>query len=224
MKKVKLVSIVVLVISGFIACNTAPTKAQQDAANLNDYVDSVENLTPVYTMAYWSELDNGYRVRVIKANNAMVTLEASDKAELEKSKAQYAVLKNTYEIKIREAEGTATYTTPDFRQVLRNKLFGEGVVGSDMSFAFATASNLLSIYRNFVNTVADNKDNYSREDWDEIKVLYEALDTRKNTVEKELPKGDNNKIAGLKIRFSFIKATNRGGTKGAENKAAKEKA
>ena len=39
-----------------------------------------------------------------------------------------------------------------------------------------------------------------------------------------MPKGDNNKIAGLKIKFSAIKATHRGGTKGAENKAAKEKA
>jgi len=97
------------------------------------------------------------------------------------------------------------------------------VVGSDMSFGFANANNLLSIYRNFVNTVADNKDSYTREDWDEIKVLYEALDTRKNTVEKELPDGDNTKIAGLKIKFSLIKATHRGGTKGEENKAAKEK-
>jgi len=44
-----------------------------------------------------------------------------------------------------------------------------------------------------------------------------------STVKKELPKGDN-KIAGLKIKFSAIKTTHRGGTKGEENKAAKEKA
>jgi hypothetical protein len=91
-----------------------------------------------------------------------------------------------------------------------------------MSFSFATSENLLSIYENFVNTVDDNKNNYSREDWDEIKVLYEALDTRKNVVEKELPDGHDFKIAKLKIRFSLIKATHRGGTKAEENKAAKE--
>jgi hypothetical protein len=39
---------------------------------------------------------------------------------------------------------------------------------------------------------------YTREDWDEIKVLYEALDTRKNTVEKDLASSDNMKIAGKK--------------------------
>ena len=67
-----------------------------------------------------------------------------------------------------------------------------------------------------------NKDNYTREDWDEIKVLYEALDTRKNAVEKDLSGSDNLKIAGLKVRFASIKATHRGGTKGAENEAAKQ--
>jgi hypothetical protein len=211
MKKIELVMTLVLVTTGFIACKNSPTIAQQDATNLNNYVDSVENLIPVYTAAYWSD-------------NTMATLEASDKAKLNESKVQYAALKTTYEIKIKESETSAVVTAPDYRQSLRNNLFGEGMIGSDMSFGFATANNLLSIYRKFVNTVDENKNNYSREDWDEIKVLYEALDTRKNTVEKELPDGDNTKIAGLKIKFSAIKATHRGGTKGEENKAAKEKA
>lgn len=224
MKKINLVVTSVLVVTGFIACKNSPTIAQQDAMNLNSYVDSIESLTPVYTASYWSDLDNGYQLRVTKADNTMATLEASDKAKLDESKVQYAALKTTYEIKIKEAETTAVITAPDYRQALRNNLFGEGIIGSDMSFGFATANNLLSIYRKFVNTVDENKNNYSREDWDEIKVLYEALDTRKNTVEKELPDGDNTKIAGLKIKFSAIKATHRGGTKGEENKAAKEKA
>lgn len=223
MKKINLIISASLVIIGFTACENADSEANRDAKSFNLYVDSVKNLTPVYTTAYWTELDNGYQVRVTKSDKTMTTLDKSEQEKIEKSKKEYAELKSSYEIKIKEMEPKVVVTAPDFRQTLRNKLFGEGVVGSDMSFGFATASNLLSIYRNFVNTVAENKNNYSREDWDEIKVLYEALDTRKNTVEKELPKGDNNKIAGLKIKFSSIKATHRGGTKGAENKAAKEK-
>jgi hypothetical protein len=64
----------------------------------------------------------------------MATLEASDKAKLDESKVQYAALKTTYEIKIKEAETSAVITTPDYRQSLRNNLFGEGMIGSDMSF------------------------------------------------------------------------------------------
>jgi len=224
MKKVNLMISTALVITGFTACKGPVSEAQQDAMNVNSYVDSIEALTPVYTSAYWSDLENGYQVRVAKSNTTNSALTASEKAKVAESKVQYVALKTNYEVKIKETEPVVVVTTPDFRQGLRNKLFGEGVVGSDMSFGFATSENLLSIYRNFVNTVADNKNNYSREDWDEIKVLYEALDTRKNTVEKELPDGHNTKIAGLKIKFSSIKATHRGGTKGAENKAAKEKA
>ena len=91
-----------------------------------------------------------------------------------------------------------------------------------MKFEFVTAQNILGVYKNFVNTVADNKGNYTREDWDEIKVLYEALDTRKNAVEKDLASRDNMKIAGLKIRFATIKALHRGGTKSEENHDEKQ--
>src|SRR6187549_1292746 len=112
MKQIKLVVTVVLVITGFIACKNSSTIAQQDAMNLNSYVDSVENLTPVYTTAYWSELDNGYQVRVAKTDNTMATLETSDKAELDESKVQYAALKTTYEIKIKESEASAVTTAP----------------------------------------------------------------------------------------------------------------
>src|SRR6186713_2167132 len=97
MKQIKLVVTAVLVITGFIACKNSQTIAQQDAMNLNSYVDSVENLTPIYTAAYWSELDNGYQLRVAKTDNTMATLETSDKARLDQSKIQYAVLKTTYE-------------------------------------------------------------------------------------------------------------------------------
>ena len=92
-----------------------------------------------------------------------------------------------------------------------------------MIFAWVYNDYILSVYDKFVNTVSDNKDAYSREDWDEIKLMYEALDSRKNTVEKEgLSSKDNLKIAGLKIRFSSIYTSNRMGAKAEENEEAKE--
>jgi len=223
MKKMNVMITVAFVAAGLTACKNSATEAEQDAKSLNMYVDSVADLKPVYTTVYWTTLDDGYQVRVLKADKTSSVLETSDKAELEASKVQYAALKATYEANINEQKMQANFATAsDYRQVLRNNLFGEGMVGTDLQFGFVTASNLLSVFTNFVNTVSDNRNNYSREDWDEIKVLYEALDTRKNAVEKELPKGDNFKIAKLKIKFSTIKATHRGGTKAVENKEAKQ--
>ena len=220
MIKTKLVIAATIVSIGFIACNTAGDSAKKDAEVLNTYVDSVNNLTPVYTTAYWIGIDNGYQERVLLVEKNAAALSEEEKAKLDASKAKYEALKVNYELKIKESEAAAM--APNFRLVLRDRLFGAGKVGDDMQFSFVTADNILGVYQNFVDVVADNKKEFSREDWDEIKVLYEALDTRKNVVEPNLASKDNNKIAGLKIRFSSIKATNRGGTKATENKEAKQ--
>lgn len=213
-----------IVITGFTACdNSAKDAAKQDASILTQYVDSVESLKPVYTLESWTAIDNGYQERALTAEKNLATLEAADQAKAEESKKKYAALKATYQAKLEAKEEAAKLaaSTPDYRQILRNTLFGEGKIGSDMKFGFVTASNILSVYQNFVSAVSDNKDKYTREDWDEIKVLYEALDTRKNTVEKDLASSDNMKIAGQKVKFASIRATHRGGTKVSENEEAK---
>lgn len=244
MKKINVLFAAILIITGFLSCkNSENDAAKQDVVNLNMYVDSVEKVTPVYSVGNWSSLDEGYQMRAMQAEKNMAMLEASDKEKLEASKKKYATLKANYEAKLKEQEaasnmklketegklqneinqnkGTAA-TGPDYRQVLRNRLFGEGKIGADMKFEFVNAQNIYGVYKNFVNTVADNKNEYTREDWDEIKVLYEALDTRKNAVEKDLAGSDNRQIALLKVRFATIKATHRGGTKADENEAAKK--
>lgn len=225
MTKTKLFIAAAIVSLGFTACNNENKEAKQDAEMLNLYVDSVDNLTPVYTTENWTMIDNGYQERAMRAEKNLAALTEEEKAKAEASKARYAALKTKYEFTIKENEATAKLqaTTPNFRKVLRDRLFGEGKIGDDMKFAYVNADNILSVYKNFVNAVDDNKNNYTREDWDEINVLYEALDTRKNTVEKEgLKGGDNLKIAGLKIRYAAINATHRGGTKVKENTEAKQ--
>ena len=92
-----------------------------------------------------------------------------------------------------------------------------------MSFNWVNAGNIHSVYQTFIHTAENNKDSYSREDWDEIKLMYEALDSRKNTVEKEgLTKEDNRKIAALKFKFAPMMTVNRIGAKSEEMKEAKE--
>ncbi len=226
MTKTKLLIAAAIVSVGFTACNNESTEAKQSAETLNVYVDSVENATPVYTTENWTAIDNGYQERAAIAEKNMATLSAEEKARAEASKAKYEALKAKYELAIKEQEMKNAMqpanTAPNFRKVLRDRLFGEGKIGDDMQFAFVTADNILGVYQNFVNAVADNKNNYTREDWDEINVLYEALDTRKNAVEKDLKTADNLKIAGLKIKYASIASTHRGGTKVKENTESKQ--
>lgn len=221
MKK-RIFMITAVIVIGFTACtNTEKETAKKDVESLTVYVDSVDTATPVYTSANWTLIDNGYQERILIADKSIEKLDADDKARAEASKAKYAALKAEYEAKIKAAQTANMVTANDYRLVLRNRLFGEGKIGADMKFNYVTAKNILSVYENFVNTVEKNKDEFTREDWDEIKVLYEALDSRKNEVEKDLSAGDNLKIAGLKIKFAAIKATHRIVSKIEENEKAK---
>jgi len=226
MTKTKLLIAAAIVSIGFTACNNENKEAKESAETLNVYVDSVECATPVYTTENWTAINNGYQERAAIAEKNMAALSAEEKAKAEASKAKYEALKAKYELAIKEQEMKNAMqpgnNAPNFRKVLRDRLFGEGKIGDDMQFAFVTGDNILGIYKNFVDVVSDNKNNYSREDWDEINVLYEALDNRKNAVEKDLKTADNLKIAGLKIRFASIAATHRGGTKVKENAEAKQ--
>ncbi len=228
MTKIYSILTAAFLLNGITACNNETSNkvaAKEDAAVLVSFVDSVDKLTPVYTVANWTSIDNAYQERALKAEKAMADMDDANKASIKSSKERYAALKLSYETQLKANESQANNpvaSSPDYRQVLRNRLFGEGKIGTDMQFGFVTAENILSVYKNFVNVVADNKNNYTREDWDEVKVLYEALDTRKNAVEKDLASSDNLKIAGLKIKFAAIKGTHRGGTKGEENAKAKE--
>ncbi len=98
-----------------------------------------------------------------------------------------------------------------------------GKVGEDMNFAWVNKDNILQVYQDFYDSYKENKENFSREDYDEVKLLYEALDSRKNTVEKEgLTTEDNNKIASIKFKFAPMFKVNRMGAKARENTEAKE--
>ena len=218
MKITLLISAAVMV--GMTSCkNEANEQAKTTNEELVEYVDSVKNATPVYTDSVWMVIDKGYQERAIKAEASLANLKEEDKVKTEESKAKYAELKATYETEITKANEDKILVQ---KQKLRNTLFGEGKIGSDMSFNFVTAQNAREVYHNFVEAVAANKEVYSREDWDEVKVLYEALDNRKNAIEKNLAGKDNLAIAGDKVRFAAINSVNRPSSKIEENSEAKQ--
>lgn len=204
-------------VAGMAACGGRNKGVEQSVRDLDTYVDSVErdNVNYYNDDSYWSSVDAKYEEKRQQIEAKSEQMDEKLKAEYAQLQMEYAALKEKYVAERAKAKAN------NYRAVLRTALFGEGVIGDDMSFNFMTAANAKSVYENFVNTVSDNKEVYSREDWDEIKVLYEAMDTRKNEIEKELSGADNRSIAAQKIRFAAIKATNRPGAKAAENAAAK---
>jgi trehalose-6-phosphatase len=164
----------------------------------------------------WDSIENNHEKRKLAAENAIQEIE--DRKELENkilvSNEKYELYKTSYLIQQPKAV---------IKSTIRTALFGSSDIGDDMMFTWVNKDNILKVYDTFTSTVEKNKATYSREDWDEIKLLYEALDTRKNTVENEgLTGTDNMKIASIKFKFAPLLKINRISSKAEENEEAKE--
>lgn len=206
---------------GFTSCKSeTETRAEKTVESYVTYVDSLGNVASADAKANWQTIEADYNMRTSEVETALADLKDRDAAQqrLDASRTKYEQMKAKVQAEI-DAEKAAASANNS----LRVTIFGDKMIGNDMSFAWVNKDNIHSVYQQLVHTVERNKDSYSREDWDEIKLLYEALDTRKNTVEKEGLSGEDNRaIAGLKVKFGPMLALNRMGAKSAENAEAKK--
>lgn len=221
MKNIQILFGIALIALGFASCkDEKQEQAQKKVDAYVAYVDSVKNVSADNLKADWKAVDAEYDRKSQEAQAALADLKDNLAAteKVNASKAKYEEFKNEMSTVF-----APPAPAPSPKQQLRDALFGAGKIGDDMNFSWVNAQNIHSVYQQFVHTVEDNKDKYSREDWDEIKLMYEALDSRKNTVEKEgLTSEDNRKIAGLKVKFAPMYTVNRMGAKSEENKEAKK--
>ncbi len=189
--------------------------AKENVEEYSSYVDSISKLDLAEANANWKNIENGYTSHKFTANENL-----KENEDL-KNDVDDATLKfEEYKVKLAEKQHQDILIQKDN---FRISLLGKNYANDDMKFKWINKNNILSVYKNFVHTVEKNQDTYSREDWDEIKLLYEAIDTRKNTVEKEgLTSSDNREIAGLKLKFAPMYTLNRIGAKSEENAKAKE--
>jgi hypothetical protein len=208
---------------GFSSCkDEKKMQAEKSVETYVVYVDSLGNIDSSAVKENWEAIQANYELRNAAAEAALIDLKEDVKAQerIDASRAKYEELKAKMVAEEEAANQAVIAASP--KQRLRDALFGEGKVGNDMNFNWVNSKNILSVYQLFVDTAQKNKDSYTREDWDEVKLMYEALDSRKNTVENEgLTSSDNHKIAGLKLKFAPMYTLNRMGAKSDEMAKAK---
>ncbi|MBP0905509.1 hypothetical protein ACFSKN_17095 [Mariniflexile gromovii] len=220
MKTLKITLGLVVASAMFVACNDSQKNvAEKKVDNFEFYIDSVSREAVDEAAENWEAIEANYQKMKADVDNSITSVEENsvlqndvDQATLKYEKFKSEVIA---EHEIMKAENS--------KMMIRKSLLGSEYTGGDMQFAWINKDNILGVYQNFVDTVDKNKDSYSREDWDEIKLIYEAIDTRKNTVEKEgLSSEDNRKIAALKLKFAPMYTVNRMGAKSDENAEAKK--
>jgi hypothetical protein len=195
-------SIMGLLLLSTIACTGPNREAEKEVKQLRHYVDSVEQTHQDYyeDEMYWAAADQYYTTKQSELDMKMADLSLQAQSDYKKLKADYAALKAKY-----DAEKAKRKT----QMTLFNSLYHDIKTGDDTRLLFMTPANAAMIYETFVTTVDNNKEVYSREDWNEIKAFYVAMNTRKDTIEKTISKKDNQKITGQKVKFVAIKALNR---------------
>lgn len=213
-----------IILLGVISCKDKEQELADNRINeLESYIDSLKTVSAEERHANWEQIAADYEARKASADDALASLEEDKKAASEEkvnaSNAKYDEYRVIALANVEPAKPQRVSSS----QLLRDRLFGAGKIGSDMSFAWVNKDNILTVYQNFFDAYKQNKDEFTREDYDEIKLMYEALDTRKNTVEKEgLSSDDNGKIASIKFKLAPMFKVNRIGAKSRENEEAKE--
>src|SRR5690606_1598568 len=209
-----------VIAAGFTSCkNESETRAEKTVDSYVTYVDSLGNVESADARQNWESIEADYQRRTSEAEAALADMKDRDAAQerLDASRAKYEQMRAKIQAEIDNEKANAGGGE------LQTSLFGSNMIGNDMTFAWVNKDNIHSVYQQFVHTVERNKDSYSREDWDKIKLWYEALDTRKNTVENEGLSGEDNRaIAGLKVKFGPMLTVNRMGAKSEENAEAKK--
>ncbi len=219
MKNLNSIIVLVLLITTIISCRNTEKEQRYDSVEAySDYVDSISNVGMRNLSDSWDEIDANVRERRAEAENNLRSVHDDDRVVDEYRQKINSTSEKYDDFRNRVLEERDRTEATNSRQALRSSLFRDANVGDDMNFNWVNKDNILSTYDHFVTTVSNNKDHYSREEWDEIKMLYEALDSRKNTVEDQgLTPEDNRKIAALKVKFAPMFTINRAGAKADEN-------
>jgi len=224
MKNLKFIVMLVVTTLTFVACKDSNAERQYaEVEAYESYIDSISNVGMQDVSDRWDDIETTVRNRRTAAEAQLNSITDDDKLRQQYEQKIYSTNERYEDFRrdvLSEREKMeATAST----QSLRNSLFRGVTIGDDRNFDWVNKDNILSTYDYFVTTVSNNKDSYTREQWDEIKMLYEALDSRKNTVEKEgLTGEDNRKIAALKVKFAPMYTINRIEEKIKENNDSKE--
>ena len=227
-KSVLQLGVLSIILLGIVSCaDKEKEEADKIIGELEIYIDSVSSLSAVDRQTNWDKISADYQTKNTSANEVLLNTEGNDKAiyqaKVDASNSKYDQIKVTIITSNDLESNNEDSKNISSSQLLRDRLFGAGKIGSDMSFDWVNKDNILSVYENFFESYKQNKSDFTREDYDEVKLLFEALDSRKNTVEKEgLTTNDNNKIATIKLMFSPMFKVNRVGAKSRENQEAKE--
>lgn len=208
-KHIKIIFALAFASLNFVSCKNEEEdqKAKVAVEDYTKYVDSISKVATSEALTNWESIQTDLEKAKARAEVSLENI--SNKKALQSSIDKGYVRYDKYKSSIMAEK----YKREAKKKQIQIALVGK-TVPKDMKFEWVNKDNILKVYQNFVATVKKNKDTYTIEDWDEVKLLYEALDSRKNIVEENgLSSSDYNKISLIKLKFGPMYRLNRLGAK-----------
>lgn len=184
-----------------VSCGGGEHQKDKDVESFRIFVTELKAKNDEIT-DNWDEVEQKYQAKVDKIEKKEAELESSLKEEYEQLKKDYAELKAKHEAHHVVEDNVSEGSLNDLYATI---LTNEG----DMDMSGVTSENIVSVYNNFVEIVKLHKNDYTREDWDEVDVLWDALNKRKNELEDNLTSEDKLEIGEEKVEYGACKATNK---------------
>lgn len=189
-----------------VSCNEAERKnAENTVKKYAGFVDSVDVLEVKTASKNWDAIQGKNDHHKINAEIALNKV--TDKGNIEK-KLNRAILKfERFKGKVMLEKEKSKIER--MKRKLGKVLLGDLYTYNDVQLLWITRKNVLRVYQKFIAKINQDQDTFTEEDWEEIKALYEALEKRRDEIEKEGLSGiESREIVLLKLKYAPIFTVN----------------
>ena len=199
----------------FSACSRSnEAKMEEELKHMQTLMEDTRQDIKEDTRQRWEDIEAEFNEAQQKLdegmsemNDEMLDKYAKLKQEFNELRREYKdatseILSDPQEVRISDRD----WHTPMYIKLLFEPLM---ISEGDLTLNEVDANNITQVYANFVGVVNDHATKYSREDWDEVDILWDALNKRKNQVEGFLTMADKNEIGKYKTEYGALKATNK---------------
>ncbi len=177
-------------------------KTKKSINDFNVYVKEHKQATASYVDQKWEDLEKEYDLKKAELDKQADKMDQEMKSSYEATVADWEAFKADYQIKRKAKE-----------EMAKVESLKATIVPTDIrtDFSNVNGSNIASVFKHFVNTVDNQKEIYTKEEWEHINNYWKSLKDAANRLEEanQISKNDHKKITGLKIKYMAIKTLNK---------------
>ena len=149
-KSVLQLGVLSIMLIGIVSCaNKEKEEADKIIGELEIYIDSVSSLSAVDRQTNWDKISADYQTKNTSANEVLLNTEGNDKAiyqaKVDASNSKYDQIKVTIITSNDLESNNEDSKNISSSQLLRDRLFGAGKIGSDMSFDWVNMLPAISL-------------------------------------------------------------------------------